>query len=285
MIAYVSDLQAPVHGDGIALPHSMNIAIEAIPDYLSSVRAGTPQSFRNLTLFPLFGSGMTKPEPDYLLAEAAIAAGLARVTEINNGGSVPELRFENTADKGVLLLDGEELIGAKQNRVVNLTILVPARTAIVIPVACVEAGRWHMNAPDLRPSERIMYSRGRAARAGHVTSSMRSSGLRRAVQSAVWDDIAGKAQRLDALSPTGAMSAVYERHALSVETYVRAFNCEEQQIGVGFAINGEPLGLDLFDNPVTLRTLLPKLVRSYALDALDAPDSHRLASHDTITAC
>jgi hypothetical protein len=78
------------------------------------------------------------------------------------------------------------------------------------------------------------------------------------------------------------MSAVYERHALSVETYVRAFHCEDGQIGVAFAINGEPLGVDLFDHPLTLRTLLPKLVRSYALDALDAPDSHKAASDDTI---
>jgi hypothetical protein len=50
------------------------------------------------------------------------------------------------------LLDGEELIGAKQNRALNLTILAPAKQVIVIPVSCVEAGRWH-----LRRSPRVTH--------------------------------------------------------------------------------------------------------------------------------
>jgi hypothetical protein len=262
----------------------MSNAMQAIREYISSLRVGAAQHFRNLSLFPLFGPATVLREPDYLLAEAAIASGLARVTEVTSGGSVPELRFENTAHRSVLLLDGEELIGAKQNRVVNLTILVPAKATIVVPVACVEAGRWHMETPDLRPSERIMYSRARAARTAHVAASMRTSGMRRADQGAVWNDIAAKAERLDAASPTGAMSAVYERHALSVESYVRAFSCEPQQIGIGFAINGKALGLDLFDHPATVRALFPKLARSYALDALDTPESHASATPDALAA-
>ncbi len=55
---------------------------------------------------------------------------------------MPELRFVNHCERPVLLLDGEELVGAKQNRILNLTVLVPAHQTIVIPVSCVEAGRW-----------------------------------------------------------------------------------------------------------------------------------------------
>jgi hypothetical protein len=39
---------------------------------------------------------------------------------------VPQLLFINDAMRPVLLLDGEELVGAKQNRVLNLTVLAPA---------------------------------------------------------------------------------------------------------------------------------------------------------------
>ena len=46
------------------------------------------------------------------------------------------------APSPVLLVDGEELIGAKQNRVLNLSILIPAKQRCVIPICCVEAGRW-----------------------------------------------------------------------------------------------------------------------------------------------
>jgi hypothetical protein len=226
-----------------------------------------PQHFRNLTLFPLSrphpGAG-----PDYVLADEAIQKGLARVTEVE-GGTVPELRFENGCHTPVLLLDGEELIGAKQNRVVNLTILVPALSTIVIPVSCVEAGRWHMATDAFQPAPHMMYSRARASRTRQVTDSLRVSGSRRSDQSAVWDDIAAKAVRMEAASPTGAISAIFERHAISVEEYVRALECPRGACGVIFACAGV-FGMDLFDRPETLAQLFPKLVRSYALDALDS---------------
>jgi hypothetical protein len=61
---------------------------------------------------------------------------------VSEAGSVPELLVKNLAPSPVLILDGEELIGAKQNRIVNLAILVAAGQTLRIPVSCVEAGRW-----------------------------------------------------------------------------------------------------------------------------------------------
>ena len=64
--------------------------------------------------------------------------------EVSEGGHVPETEeIVNEGELSVLLLDGEELLGAKQNRVLNLTILVPAHQTCVVPVSCVESGRWH----------------------------------------------------------------------------------------------------------------------------------------------
>ena len=50
----------------------------------------------------------------------------ARVTEVSEAGSVPFIQVANRADRPLLLLDGEELIGAKQNRILNTTVLVEA---------------------------------------------------------------------------------------------------------------------------------------------------------------
>ena len=47
---------------------------------------------------------------------------------------MPELRVVNRAGRMVLILDGEELVGAKQNRIVNTTILVAAGVEIVIQI-------------------------------------------------------------------------------------------------------------------------------------------------------
>jgi len=245
-------------------------------DEFSNVEIGSSSHFRNLTLFPLIRHNGAIREPDYLLLEDAISQGKVRVTELHAGGSVPELRLENAANLPVLVVDGEELVGAKQNRVLNLTVLAPAKQTIVIPVSCVEAGRWSMATPQFRTADHVMYSAARAERVSQVTESMRSSGARVSDQGAVWRDIAAKAVRLNSVSPTGAMSAIYERHSNSVEELGRAFSWQQGQYGAAFAIGDQLVGLDIFDHPQVMNRFFPKLMRSYALDALDAASSNKV---------
>lgn len=244
--------------------------MRTLQEEFSLIDIGRSSHFRNLTLFPLMRLGAPVQQLDYLLLEDGIAQGTVRVTELHAGGSVPELRLENSSDLPVLLVDGEELVGAKQNRVLNLTILAPAKHTTVIPVTCVEAGRWKMEGSNLQVANHVMYSLGRSERLTQVTSAMRSYGMRNSDQGAVWRNIAAKAARLKVASPTGAMSAIYQRHASSVEEFVRAFSWQDGQCGVAFAIGGRILGLEIFDHPDVMRRFFQKLVRSYALDALDA---------------
>src|SRR5215210_6348656 len=84
---------------------------------------GEPRSFAGLTVFPLFAS-----EPagvDYIGLDEAANCGLA-VTEVDEAGSVPSLRLVNLLAQRVLLYEGEELVGAKQNRILEKTILAEA---------------------------------------------------------------------------------------------------------------------------------------------------------------
>ena len=235
----------------------------------SGIEIGRSSEFRNLILFPLMRRSDPVRGMDYILLEDGIAQGKVRVTELHAGGSVPELRLENDAELPVLLVDGEELVGAKQNRVLNLTILAPAKHTTVIPVSCVEAGRWKMESTELNVADHLMYSLVRGERVTQVTAAMCSNGTRKSDQGAVWRNIAAKARRLMASSPTGAMSAIYERHSNSVEEFTRAFKWQEGQCGVAFAIGGRILGLEIFDHPEVMHRFFQKLVRSYALDALD----------------
>jgi len=258
--------------------------MRTLQEEFSEIEIGRPSEFRNLILFPLMRRSAVVLPLDYLLLEDGIAQGKVRVTELHASGSVPELRLENNADLPVLLVDGEELVGAKQNRVLNLTILAPAKHTTVIPVSCVEAGRWRMECSDLQVANHVMYSLGRGERVTQVTAAMRSNGTRKSDQGAVWRNIAAKATRLKASSPTGAMSAIYERHASSVEEFARVFAWQEGQCGVGFAIGGRILGLEIFDHPEVMRRFFQKLVRSYALDALDAPAANETASGEAVCA-
>ena len=238
-----------------------------INDELSTIDVGLSQVFKNITMFPLIHQDAT--ESDYLTLDEALEAGTARITEISEGGTVPELQFLNEGDVPVLLLDGEELIGAKQNRVLNLSILAPANKSITIPVSCVEAGRWSYRSRNFSSSPRTMYAKARAAKSGHVSRSMKESGMRRSNQGALWNEISEKSERMSVASDTGAMSDIYERKEKAMKEFVERFQPIEGQIGAVFAINNAISGMDLFDSPDTLRKVLQKLVRSYALDAIE----------------
>jgi hypothetical protein len=242
--------------------------MSVIIDTISRIKIGTPATFRNLTLIPLTdGKGMAA---DYLTLDEALARKTAHVTEVSEGGSVPELKFINEAGQPVFLLDGEELVGAKQNRVLNLSILVPAGKTLIIPVSCVERGRWRHRSREFSSTARAHYAEGRARKMSQVSFSMKSRGQRHSDQGAVWSDLDDKFGRLAASSPTSAMSDIYEQYTAKLEDYVKSFAPAEGQVGMMFAIDGKIVGFDLFDCAETLRKLFPKLTRSYALDALDA---------------
>jgi hypothetical protein len=197
------------------------------------------------------------------------ASSLIKVTEVSQGGAVPELKVVNRSPRMVLILDGEELVGAKQNRIVNTTILVQANSTTVIPVSCVEQGRWHYRSPSFSSGERIMSPALRAVKAEHVRRSVRATGTFRSDQGRIWEELSEKAQRLAAESSTTAMADIYEKEKSSLSAYVKHFRPVEMQVGVVFLINGKVAGLDSFGKPETLATVFRKLVESYALDAVD----------------
>src|SRR4051794_10866876 len=97
-------------------------------------RVGEPIRHEALGVFPLFAEPhRTVP---YLLSDDALAARAVKITEVHASGSVPSLLVDNRADFGVLFLEGEELRGAKQDRVVNASVLAAARSRTTIAVSC-----------------------------------------------------------------------------------------------------------------------------------------------------
>lgn len=255
--------------------------MNVIGDALDSLTPGQPLAAAGLTMFPLWAPH--EAQPAYVTLDEGLARGTVRVSEISEQGRVPELLVTNDEPWPVLILDGEELVGAKQNRIANLTILVPAKSRLNVPVSCVEAGRWHHQSRNLSGAKRAYYARGRAMKAYHVTESYRTEQGPIADQGAIWEDIALKSQRFRAHSPTSAMDIMYERNIVALERFERDLPPQPLQRGAIFALGGDMLGMDVFDSPTTWRKLLPKLAASYGLDALDRANSvdpsHRTRDH------
>jgi hypothetical protein len=235
--------------------------------YLEQVRIGRRQSYRNLSVYPLL-SGYAA-DLDYMTLDEALALELIEIREKDEAGSVPELRVVNTSPTMVLILDGEELVGAKQNRIVNTTILLEGKSTTVIPVSCVEQGRWAYDSRKFSSRKRFMSAQLRAAKAEQVHRSVRTSESFRSDQGAIWDEISRKAARMEAASPTMAMADIYEQKRSSLSGYTKHFRAAEMQVGALFLINDRVVGLDSFGRPDTFAKVFKKLVESYALDAID----------------
>jgi hypothetical protein len=249
--------------------------MQLISESLAGLRLGAPQVHLNLALFPLIAE--SDRTPGYLLLDDALERKLARVSEVSAEGRVPELAFENASAEKILLVDGDELVGAKQNRILNLTILVGGGKKLVIPVSCVEQRRWRYHRSDFGTAGRALFAKARARKMSQVTESMATAQTRHANQSQIWADVADKVAFCGAASETLAMSDAYESRAAQVEAYVRAFRPAPRQQGAVVAIDGRPVGLELFDSAAAFSRYLEKLTRSYALDAIETANGKPLA--------
>ena len=89
------------------------------------------------------------------------------------------------------------MVGAKQNRFLNLTILAPAQGEVVIPVSCVEQGRWYDLSEVFCASPRVHFAAGRAAKVASVSECLAEGQGAVSDQSGVWSDIASKAERMN----------------------------------------------------------------------------------------
>ena len=240
---------------------------EILKNYIGKIRIGGQQGFKNLAMFPITSDEVIPF--DYQTLDEALSSDLVEVAEIDEEGSVPELRVINRSEAMVLILDGEELVGARQNRIVNTTILIPGNETVVIPVSCVEQGRWRYASERFKSEKRLAPFRLRALKAASVHCSMKESGSFNSDQLEVWHDISARASRRRAESAGMAMCEIYKKDRSLLNEYLEHFAMVESQVGAVFVIEGRVAGMDCFGKPETFRKTFEKLLESYAMDAID----------------
>jgi hypothetical protein len=253
-------------------PRVRRTAAEILFGRLSMIEVGGGTTHERMVVFPIFapGAGAGGAPLRYRTLEQAIADSSVEVTE-QASATVPELVLHNKGAVMIFVLDGEEIIGGRQNRIVNASFLVGANATVALPVTCVEHGRWHSTSRTFASGESTYHSL-RSEKFAQVSASLRDTGRHSSDQGAVWDSVARKAMVAGAASPTGAMNEIYQSRGDSLTGYLGAFPYVAGAIGFAVALGGQMAGADLFDQPATAEALWPKLLRSYALDALDTPE-------------
>lgn len=196
------------------------------------------------------------------------------------GAEVNRLTLTNNSERPLLLLAGEIVTGGKQDRVVGADRIIPAKSGPVdLGVFCVEPHRWT----------------GASSRFGALGFSMaqpsvRSKAMADKSQGAVWDEVAKSrmavatavpAPAAGGLAQTSSYAATMQNRFVQDEVNSVARPVErsyekllgdlraQHAVGAVVAIDGEILWADVFASPALFEAYWPKLVRSYATEAVE----------------
>jgi hypothetical protein len=232
--------------------------IGILRDFVSSLVVGVPKVAGDLSLVPLL---VGWPGVDADLLEEALARGSTTVTEVDEQGRVGTVRVKHGGPRLLLLVDGEQVVGAKQNRVLNASFLIPPGAAVDLPVSCVERGRWGYRSPGFQASEMTLAGSARAAKLRRVTRSVQAGGAYDADQGAVWRDVDAYLESTRVSSPTSAYLDAYASRAPEIERVSATLVPEPGQVGIA-AVRGSTLvGIDLFGSPSLFARGWSKIVR------------------------
>lgn len=216
----------------------------------------TPQVHENMAIIPI------KTTPNYKLdmitLKKALELGLAEVKECEQS-TVNTLIVKNNAVTPLILIDGEEVIGGDQNRLVNSTILVAPKSEMKIPVSCTERGRWAYKS-EFKDSEYIANYETRRAKMSAIR-------LKKTVQNTVWSSIDCLEDMNEYKSPTSAMTESYDKLKIDHNNFIKAFTIENDQNGIVIILNGEIKGFELFLNSEIYKEFHEKILKSYLIDA------------------
>ncbi len=242
---------------------------------------------------------------DVVVTEAGNVQGLIRrhpgPAIRNDSAQVNRLVLVNNSKRPLLLLAGEIVTGGKQDRVIGRDRIVPAESDPVdLSVFCVEPGRWVAASAHFGASEAMYGSafagstkRAQPPMAMMAQPSVRAKAMGDKDQSQVWAEVRKQQQAMETvevsaaapevateISRTSSYAKVNENEEVKRQVDAVAKPIEQNYqslirqlrdrnaVGVVVAVNGRIIWADVFASTDLLEKYWPKLVRSYASEAV-----------------
>jgi sulfur carrier protein ThiS len=252
----------------------------------------SPISSGSLTIYPV-ASSMSHNTSAFLTLDEGIRSGSVVVTESgqitglvrrpgqrqrSNEGEVNRLVLLNNSDRPLLLLAGEIVTGGKQDRVIGSDRIVPPKSDPVdLSVFCVEPGRWVSQSNNFSSMKAQM-----------AQPSIRMPAMARKSQTEVWDNVRESSRNAAKAAPgaapmiagTSSYAGVMQNDEVKRRVEIVAAPIDrdysklirelkqQNAIGVVVAVNGQIVWADLFASTELLEDYWPKLIRSYAAEAV-----------------
>jgi hypothetical protein len=228
--------------------------------FYSQLSVGKPAVYGNLAVYPVYLPGGGEKLGDVLTMAEAVEAGKFKIAELGEGASVNTLEVHNDTDKYVVLLAGEMVRGAKQDRIISFDVVVPPRGKVGVDAFCVEAGRW------TEVSKHFEYEKEIAP------ASVRSAAQGKRDQNQVWAEVSKVNMERGAVTGTDALTASYDdpEFQADVKKYEKALKDlakKKEVVGVIVVAEGKVKAGDVFANHDLFAAVWPRLLTSYAMDA------------------
>jgi ARG/rhodanese/phosphatase superfamily protein len=255
-------------------------------------KLGPPVTHQNLTIFPVLSESATSTD-EFITLDEGLKSGKVTVSEIGSDGrsralnhhrqvsdnaEVNRLMVSNNSGKTLVLIGGEIVVGGKQDRIVGHDCIVSSSNSPVpIDVFCVEHGRWQVGRNRSAAADGTAAGTGGSPlfdlAPGIAAPTIREKAQAKKDQSAVWSEVAKTETVTVVASETGTLNRVYEDKRVNQK--LDGFGRELKQklvaknvVGAVAAINGEIVSADVFANAGMFQAYWPKLLKSYALQAV-----------------
>jgi len=242
-----------------------------------------PYSHKNLTIFLLHGKDQNK-KGNIMTLQEAMERKLFVVYETSN---VNELEVENLSKElDVFIQSGDIVKGGKQDRVLAVSIIIPARSGRVkIEAFCVESGRWQKRGNE--EAGKFSSSNDRI-----VTKELKIAANSTRSQQEVWDKVSDAQARLSN-NVGGSVAASDSRSSLqlslenkqvvaNIDEYVKKLaaipNGKSDVIGYATAINGKINSADVYVSNALFKKVWMKMLKASATEAVADSKGVRLAA-------
>ncbi len=244
-------------------------------ELIAYLEVGEPVHHQNLTLIPIYAAAI-KYGVRYATLEAALEKGWLKIEELD-GGNVPRVQIRSKAQEMIFIMRGEILTGARQDRIVGRDLLLkPGSKKVIVPVYCVESGRWHYNSKEFYSNQNL------------GTFKLRSAAQEASAeaQSRIWDQISKTNSKMGVKSESDAYQDIYKNDVVE-KKIAEAFRgmqdipeLYEDTLGVVVGVGKDIVSVDIFTNPYLFKKLWPKILKSSVLSAVLDSDAQGSITQD-----
>lgn len=205
---------------------------------------------------------------NYISCNEAMEKNHIEVKEVNESGSVNNLVVLNHSAHLVFFSDGDILSGAKQNRILNTSVLLAPNSKTVVPVSCVEQGRWRHISPKFKGNDYLAPSKLRAKKSEEVKENLKINSSFMCSQHSVWSEVEDYQINLKVNSPTSNLLDVFEEKKRDIDNFIADFKVEEEANGMTVFINKNILSVDAFNRTNIYKEYFQKILRGVSSEAI-----------------